>query len=238
MKVLAISGSPRPKSLTDRFLNLVIEGLGPEAEVTKFYPHKMKINYCTGCRTCWFKTPGRCVYDDDVTEFLPHFEEADLILLASPVYVDGFTAQTKTLLDRTTNRMESLLAPDASGRTRHLRLVERKQRAVVISTCGSPEPANFNAFKIHFAAMCANLFWENNGSILVPEAAVAPLPGLFNAKYAAARQAGVELQTGAIQPETAELLAQPIMAPEKYREMVNSFFTSLLERRQKESPGS
>jgi multimeric flavodoxin WrbA len=237
MKVLAISGSPRPKSLTDRFLNLVIEGLGTKAEVTKYYPHKMKIAFCTGCRVCWFKTPGQCAINDDMTEFIPRFEEADLVLLASPIYLDGFTAQTWTLLNRTTSRMECFLKPGEPGRSRHLNLREKQQRAVLISTCGFPEPANFEALKGHFAAICANLLWENSGSILVPESAARSIPDLFDTKFAAARQAGVELQTGNIKPETAVLLAQPIMSPEKYRDMVNNTFTSLLERQQKEKSG-
>jgi len=41
--VLAISGSLRNKSFTEKMLDLCIEGMGENLEVHKFYPHKMKI---------------------------------------------------------------------------------------------------------------------------------------------------------------------------------------------------
>ncbi len=71
--VLAISGSLRKPSFTEKMLDLCLEGMastGEEFEVHKFYPHKMKIGPCTSCWSCWGKkNPGVCVQKDDLAEF-------------------------------------------------------------------------------------------------------------------------------------------------------------------------
>ena len=69
--VLAISGSLRKPSFTEKMLDLCIEGMGPDLEVHKFYPHKMKIGPCTSCWSCWGrKRPGECVQKDDFEQIL------------------------------------------------------------------------------------------------------------------------------------------------------------------------
>src|SRR5665647_2250126 len=58
--VLALSGSLRSPSFTDKILDNLIKGMG-EVEVHKFYPHKMKIGPCTSCWSCWQgKNKGEC----------------------------------------------------------------------------------------------------------------------------------------------------------------------------------
>lgn len=51
--VLAISGSLRTPSFTEKEFDLCIEGMGEGLEVRKFYPHKMSIGPGTGCWSCW-----------------------------------------------------------------------------------------------------------------------------------------------------------------------------------------
>ena len=58
-----------------------------------------KINYCLGCNTCQ-SNGGTCVYKDDVSEILDKMINADIIVLASPIYFYSITGQMKTLIDR------------------------------------------------------------------------------------------------------------------------------------------
>ena len=46
-------------------LDLLIEGMGRDIDLHKFYPHKMTIKPCTSCWTCWTKTPGTYIQNDD-----------------------------------------------------------------------------------------------------------------------------------------------------------------------------
>ena len=85
--VLAISGSLRNKSFTEKMLDLCIEGMGENLEVHKFYPHKMKIGPCTSCWSCWGKKrPGECIQEDDFQRILDVYKRADYFLLAAPLY--------------------------------------------------------------------------------------------------------------------------------------------------------
>lgn len=102
-KVLILSGSPRKRGnsdlLCDEFL-LGAEKAGNEVE--KIFISNKKIGYCTGCYTC--SQTGKCVQDDDMSEILEKMIEADVIVMATPVYFYSIDAQLKTLIDRTVAR--------------------------------------------------------------------------------------------------------------------------------------
>lgn len=60
--VLAIYGSLRKRSFTEKLLDLCIEGMGAGLELHKFYPHQMNIGPCNSCWSCWgSKSLGECV---------------------------------------------------------------------------------------------------------------------------------------------------------------------------------
>lgn len=105
MKVLALNSSPRGEgqSQTEFLLNYLVQGMqeaGAAVEVIAL--RKKKINYCTGCFTCWTKTPGICIHQDDMTnELFPKWLAADLVVYATPLYQYTVNAQMKTFIERT-----------------------------------------------------------------------------------------------------------------------------------------
>ncbi len=60
----------------------------------------LKLNSCIGCSSCMFKTPGLCIFKDDVKEILINWLKADLILLFYPVKSGFMNYLTKKLIDR------------------------------------------------------------------------------------------------------------------------------------------
>lgn len=236
-RVVAICSSPRSgkgdnKSLSERLLKLFLEGLSP-SQCRIFYPHKMKINYCRGCNTCWFKTPGECYHRDDMQEIYRELKEAELIILCSPVYVDGFSAQLKTVLDRCIALIDPLIITDEQGHCRHRVLFPEGKKAVLISVCGFSELDNFTNIRRHFAAICQNFFWEKAGEILVPASALGFIHGTYNNKFAAVKKAGEEFAAGGgISSATWQQITGEIMGAQEYLEVVNPFFERL--RRSKE----
>lgn len=100
MKVIAIHGSPRAiRSTTRKLAGFVLEGAaeaGAETEMIDLTDYR--ITPCTACEGCMLN--GICVYDDDVPGLLARMEEADAIVLASPVYIDNVTGQMKIFFDR------------------------------------------------------------------------------------------------------------------------------------------
>jgi putative sterol carrier protein len=70
-KIVVFDGGPRSKkySKTSLMVNSFVEGAqSAGATVEYFKLHKYKIHNCTGCYTCWTKTPGECIFKDDMTE--------------------------------------------------------------------------------------------------------------------------------------------------------------------------
>ena len=65
------------------------------------------IHYCTGCGACANATRP-CVQKDDVAEILEKMVEADVIVLATPVYFYTMCAQLKTLIDRSCPRYTAI----------------------------------------------------------------------------------------------------------------------------------
>lgn len=99
-KVLILSSSPRrggnSDTLCDEFMRGAIEA-GNEAE--KIFLRDKTIHYCTGCSTC--SLHGKpCPQKDDAADVINRMLEADVIVMATPVYFYTMSAQMKTLIDR------------------------------------------------------------------------------------------------------------------------------------------
>ena len=99
MKVLILNGSPRVGGNTAIALDemvKVFEKEGVETEVV-FIGNK-DIRGCIACGRCGEK--GKCVFEDTVNELAPKFEEADGLVVASPVYYASANATLIACLDR------------------------------------------------------------------------------------------------------------------------------------------
>ena len=99
MKVLIINGSPRVDGNTTIAVNemvKVFEEEGVEAEVVQI--GSRDIRGCIACNSCG--NTGKCVFNDAVNELAPKFEEADGLVVASPVYYASANATLIACLDR------------------------------------------------------------------------------------------------------------------------------------------
>jgi multimeric flavodoxin WrbA len=99
MKVLGIFGSPRRGGNTDILLEEALRGAGKEgAEVECLHLTDFTITPCKECHGC--DKTGNCVILDDMQKIYPKLLEADVIILASPIFFYCVTAWTKALIDR------------------------------------------------------------------------------------------------------------------------------------------
>lgn len=97
--VLGVLGSPREGGNTEMLLEAALEGAAEAgARVEKVRLGALNISPCTACDGC--ADGVRCVLEDDMSSLYPKLEEADVIILASPVYFYGVTAQMKAFIDR------------------------------------------------------------------------------------------------------------------------------------------
>lgn len=102
-KVLILSGSPRKGGNSDILCDEFAKGaLEAGHQVEKIRVAERNVSYCRGCYAC--KNDGKCVIDDDMTEIMQKLIDADVIVLASPVYFYSIDAQLKAVIDRTVAR--------------------------------------------------------------------------------------------------------------------------------------
>lgn len=97
--VLIISSSPRKNGNSDLLCQEFARGAtesGNKVEYVRLT--EKKINYCIGCYTC--TKLGKCFQNDDMNELAQKMEQADVILLATPVYFYSMCGQMKVFLDR------------------------------------------------------------------------------------------------------------------------------------------
>ncbi len=100
-KIVALMGSPRKQGNTAFLLDQVIEGArSAGAEITAFSANKAKVSGCVSCYKCQESSEYGCVIDDDAQEFLKAAQQADEIIIATPVYWFGPSAQAKRFIDR------------------------------------------------------------------------------------------------------------------------------------------
>jgi len=99
VKVLGISGSPRRHGNTETLLDAVLEGAREAgADVEKNVLRSLDYASCRGCNAC--HRTGVCVIQDDLTPVFEKIAAADVLVIASPIYSMGITAETKGLIDR------------------------------------------------------------------------------------------------------------------------------------------
>lgn len=99
MKVLIINGSPRKNGNTSIALAQMEAVFAEEGiEVTSVQVGHEVVRGCVACNGC--AKLGRCVYDDCVNQLAPLFEEADGLVVASPVYYGSANATLVAVLDR------------------------------------------------------------------------------------------------------------------------------------------
>jgi multimeric flavodoxin WrbA len=99
MKILGLAGSPRRYGNSEILLDKFLEGVSSKGgEIEKIVISKLAIAPCNATNAC-FKA-GICDIKDDMQQIYEKLLEADCVVLASPIFFYGVTAQAKALIDR------------------------------------------------------------------------------------------------------------------------------------------
>ncbi|SNB47097.1 flavodoxin family protein [Geobacter sp. DSM 9736] len=137
MKVVCLLGSPRSRGISATIAGRFMETAATlGAETRSFELNRLTYRGCQGCYACK-KGLDRCVLTDDLAEVLGAVQEADVVVLASPVYYGDVTAQLKGFIDRTF----SYLKPDYITNTQPSRLGPKE--LVFVLSQGHPDEAMF-----------------------------------------------------------------------------------------------
>ena len=126
-KIIVLNGSPRKNGNTSALVKAFREGAESAGHtVTEFWLGGMNINGCRGCCAGGKNPESPCVQKDDMEQIYPAYKEADVVVLASPLYYWTISGQLKCAFDRlfavaecdpgyTNPRKESALLMAAEG---------------------------------------------------------------------------------------------------------------------------
>ena len=237
MKITVFNGSPRGKKGNTHFMiEEFLKGAREVgAEVENIFLVKKEIRPCLGCFDCWFKTPGKCIFNDDMEEILSKFLSSDIVVFATPIYIDNLTGIMKNFMDRLIPVIDPRFERDEIGECRHKKRFEKYPKIVVISNCGYPEQSHFQVLRLLFKRVARNIHSEiiaeiyRGGGWLFKTSLVSKKLVLDYKKLL--RKAGREIVKNlSLSEKTISELKKPIISVDEFIEFANKGCDKLLSR--------
>lgn len=134
-KLVVIMGSPHLNGNVACAVSAVIAGAEQSGIVVEKYElPKLNIQNCCGCRKC-VKNGGQCVLKDDMMTVFAAIKTANIVLIASPIYICQVNGYTKTFLDRLYPLTDERHKPRFGTR-----------KLVMLYTYGAPVPFLFRRY--------------------------------------------------------------------------------------------
>jgi hypothetical protein len=172
-------------------------------------------------------------------ELFAHLLEADLAVLATPLYHFNMNARMKSFIERTIPMLEPIFT-DMGDRTEHPFRVARVPQIVALSVCGFPEQYNFQALSLNMRMifginLVAEIYRHSSEFLTVP-----PLQPQVEKVLAAVVQAGSEVvHHGRLSPDTMEAVTQDLAPRETLIQMANQYWREEVEKHERPAtPGA
>ena len=151
--ILVLTGSPRKGGNTDQLADAFIAGARRSGHtVEKYATADKNLKGCMDCKACQTKA-GVCVIPDDFPTLAPLVEQADVVVLATPLYWFSFPAQLKAAIDR----CYSLFLGN-----RPL----RGKECALIASCGATDEAALTGMVKSYQLIAGFLNWRDLGMVL------------------------------------------------------------------------
>jgi len=188
MRVLGIQGSPCLKGNTAALLDAALVGASRSgADVERLDLVKMDINPCMACHQC--DSGNSCVrHKDDMRVIYERIREVDAIVLASPIYFMGVTAQTKAMIDR----CQCFWIEKYVDKIRYYE-GKRRPKGLFVSCAGSPKTVVFEPALHVVKAFFAAIDYQYSGHVLLGHTDDAALPARKRSALVDAEAAGKAL---------------------------------------------
>lgn len=152
MNILILSGSPRKGGNTELLAEAFEKGVSQNHHVETVSVNDYKVKPCIGCNACFRNESNTCAQKDDMANIYEKMARADMLVIASPVYFYGLSAQLKTIIDRLHNPIRD---------TFHI----KKMALLLVGAATLPEL--FDSIVTQYQ-LCLNFFKiEDAGKVLV-----------------------------------------------------------------------
>ncbi len=171
MKVIAFHASPRVGGNTDLLLAETLRAVDPAFHTVRLFRlDSMNLRPCRNCGGC--EGTGVCVAKDDMAEIYESIREADRIVLASPIFFFGLSAQAKIMIDRCQAfwcekyLLKRQIAGGPYGRKGLLLLVGGMKKDVGAQCANTMATAFFRSISVPEHAVLSYLGVDAKGAIL------------------------------------------------------------------------
>ncbi|WP_024860506.1 flavodoxin family protein [Ruminococcus flavefaciens] len=98
--IVILVGSMRKNGNTSRLVQSFSEGAKKNNNVEIISVADYDVNPCIGCNSCFTREGNKCFQNDDMLQIYEKLKNADIVVIASPVYFYGISAQLKAIVDR------------------------------------------------------------------------------------------------------------------------------------------
>ena len=142
MNIVVLAGSVRRGGNTDQLVGAFVKGVGDRHKVEVISVADYAVQPCCGCNRCFEIEDHRCVQEDDMQRVYAKLADADMLVIASPVYFYGISAQLKAVIDRLHTPMRDSF---------HIR------QSALLLVGGSSRPEVFEAI-VHQYQLCIKHF--------------------------------------------------------------------------------
>ena len=156
MNVLVLNGSPRTLGSCDRLTSALLQSFSKEDRIKILKPFEMDITACNACGYC--KAADGCS-KKDLEEFALYYAQADVVIVASPVYNYSMPAPLKALFDRFQRYYEA--------NERGVNIFEKPKTAVLIVTAGCDGRIGFEVIKKQVEGGLKNMNTRLTASVLI-----------------------------------------------------------------------
>jgi len=228
MNVLIINGSPKGKnSNTYKLTTAFVEGIkrknSKDLNIEEIQTNKLNIKDCLGCFSCWNKTPGKCVIDDDMKDVINKLLWADITIWSFPLYYFNIPSKLKNLIDRELPMVLPFMVKESESGSHPTRYDMKGKRNVLISTCGFyTTEGNYDSVTSMFDHLLGKNSYEkifcSQGELFrVPE-----LSKRTNEYLEYVKNAGTEYIDGKIEDETRKKLNTLLFPKETFEAMADA----------------
>lgn len=151
MKITVLFASPNENGSTKLLVREFERGATDKGHSVEIIDvTKLNIHACTGCVHCGYEGP--CVQKDDMQDLKSKILNSDMLVLATPLYYYGMTAQLKTIIDRFCSFNSSLTR-------KHL-------KSALFSVAWNSDDWTFEALTVHYKTLVRYLQMQDQGMIL------------------------------------------------------------------------
>jgi multimeric flavodoxin WrbA len=153
-KIAVLIGSSRKNGNTEILANAFVDGINKqENSVEVISVMGKRVNGCIGCDFCYRDSSHNCAQKDDMQEIYDRLADADIFVIATPVYFYGVSSQLKCIIDRLHNPIRNTF---------------KVKKLVLLAVCADTIPTVFDSLITMYNSIISYFSLKDGGVITVP----------------------------------------------------------------------